>query len=83
MSLITSLVVVTVGSIPFIGLVVPNIVSRLMGDKLRASLPAVALMGASLVLACDIVGRTIRAPFEIPRIHCVRRGWGRCCFCTC
>ena len=31
-SLITSLVVVTVGSIPFIGLVVPNIVSRLMGD---------------------------------------------------
>ena len=65
-SLITSLVVVTVGSIPFIGLVVPNIVSRLMGDKLRASLPAVALMGASLVLACDIVGRTIRAPFEIP-----------------
>ena len=65
-ALITSLVVVTVGNIPFIGLVVPNIISRLMGDKLRASLPAVALMGASLVLACDIVGRTIRAPFEIP-----------------
>ncbi len=37
-SLITSLVVVTVGSIPFIGLVVPNIVSRLMGDKLPAGL---------------------------------------------
>lgn len=65
-ALITSLVVVTVGSIPFIGLVVPNIVSRLMGDKLRQSLPAVALMGAALVLLCDILGRLLIFPFEIP-----------------
>ena len=65
-SLITSLVMVTVGNIPFVGLVVPNIVSRLMGDKLRSSLPAVALMGASLVLLCDIVGRVVVFPFEIP-----------------
>ena len=65
-ALITSLVVVTVGNIPFIGLVVPNIVSRMMGDRLRRSLPAVALMGASMVLFCDIVGRMIRYPFEIP-----------------
>ncbi|MDO5638706.1 MAG: ABC transporter permease [Neisseria sp.] len=65
-ALITSLVVVTVGSIPFIGLVVPNIVSRLMGDKLRQSLPSVALLGAAMVLLCDIIGRVIRYPFEIP-----------------
>ena len=65
-ALITSLVLVTVGNIPFIGLVVPNIISRLMGDKLRQSLPAVALLGASLVLLCDIVGRVIVFPFEIP-----------------
>ena len=65
-ALITSLVVVTVGNIPFIGLVVPNIVSRMMGDRLRQSLPAVALMGACMVLLCDIVGRLIRFPFEIP-----------------
>ena len=65
-ALITSLVVVTVGNIPFIGLVVPNIVSRMMGERLRRSLPAVALMGASMVLFCDIVGRMIRYPFEIP-----------------
>lgn len=62
----TSLVVVTIGNIPFIGLVVPNIVSRIMGDKLRTSLPSVALMGAGLVLFCDILGRIIRYPFEIP-----------------
>ncbi|QMT31079.1 ABC transporter permease [Alysiella filiformis] len=65
-ALITSLVVVTVGNIPFIGLVVPNIVSRLLGDRLRASLPAVALLGASLVLLCDVIGRVIVFPFEIP-----------------
>lgn len=65
-ALITSLVVVTVGNVPFIGLVVPNIVSRLLGDKLRASLPAVALLGAALVLLCDIIGRVIVYPFEIP-----------------
>ncbi|MDO4908200.1 ABC transporter permease [Neisseria sp.] len=65
-ALITSLVVVTVGNIPFIGLVVPNIVSRMMGDRLRQSLPVVALMGAGMVLACDIIGRLIRFPFEIP-----------------
>lgn len=65
-ALITALVVVSVGNIPFIGLVVPNIISRLLGDKLRASLPAVALLGASLVLLCDIIGRMIVYPFEIP-----------------
>ncbi|WP_373746037.1 ABC transporter permease [Neisseria dentiae] len=65
-ALITSLVVVTVGNIPFIGLVVPNIVSRIMGDRLRQSLPVVALMGAAMVLLCDIIGRAIRFPFEVP-----------------
>lgn len=65
-ALITSLVIVTVGNIPFVGLVVPNIISRLIGDRLRQSLPAVALLGASLVLLCDILGRVIVFPFEIP-----------------
>lgn len=65
-SMVTALVVVTVGMVPFVGLVVPNIVARMMGDNLRASLPVVAGMGAGLVLACDILGRVIRYPYEIP-----------------
>lgn len=65
-AMISSVVVVTVGAISFVGLVVPNIVSRLVGDRLRVSLPAVALLGASCVLLCDIIGRVIRYPFEIP-----------------
>ncbi|WP_019520328.1 ABC transporter permease [Faucicola boevrei] len=65
-AMISSVVVVTVGAIPFIGLVVPNIISRIMGDRLRRCLPAVALLGASGVLLCDIIGRVIRFPYEIP-----------------
>lgn len=62
----TAMVVVTVGMIPFVGLVVPNLVSRAMGDNLRRTLPVVALAGAGLVLACDITGRLLRYPYEIP-----------------
>lgn len=65
-AMISAVVVVTVGAIPFVGLVVPNIVSRLMGDNLRRCLPAVALFGSSLVLLCDVISRSIRYPFEVP-----------------
>lgn len=65
-AVISALAVVTVGIIPFVGLVVPNLASRLVGDNLRATIPWVALGGAALVLACDIVGRVIRMPYEIP-----------------
>ncbi|WJR65224.1 iron chelate uptake ABC transporter family permease subunit [Neorhizobium sp. CSC1952] len=65
-SIVSALGVVVVGMIPFVGLVVPNIVSRLMGDNLRGTLPVVALSGAALVLGCDILGRLIRYPYEIP-----------------
>lgn len=65
-SVITALVVVVVGMIPFVGLAVPNIVSRLVGDNMRSSIGWTATGGAGLVLACDIVGRLIRYPYEIP-----------------
>lgn len=65
-AMITAIVVVTVGQIPFIGLVVPNIVSRLAGDSLRQNLPSVALLGANALLICDIIGRTIDPPYEVP-----------------
>jgi iron complex transport system permease protein len=65
-SVITALAVVVVGMIPFVGLAVPNIVSRLMGDNVKGTLGWVAAGGAGLVLACDIAGRLIRYPYEIP-----------------
>ncbi|MDX0444903.1 iron chelate uptake ABC transporter family permease subunit [Sinorhizobium medicae] len=65
-SVVSALTVVVVGIIPFVGLVVPNIVSRLMGDNLRGTIPWVALCGGLLVLGCDILGRLLRYPYEIP-----------------
>ncbi|AVO39414.1 ABC transporter permease [Pukyongiella litopenaei] len=65
-SVVTAVTVVTVGLVPFVGLVVPNIVSRICGDNLRRSLPLVALTGAGLVLGCDILGRIVRHPHEVP-----------------
>jgi iron complex transport system permease protein len=65
-SVVTAVVVVSVGSIPFLGLVVPNLVTLAMGDHLRRVLPVTAVTGAAFVLVCDVVGRTIRYPYEIP-----------------
>jgi iron complex transport system permease protein len=65
-SIIVAVVVVSVGSIPFVGLVVPNIVSRWRGDNLRRNLPVVAWLGGTMVLGCDILGRVIRFPYELP-----------------
>ncbi len=65
-SLITAVNVVNVGSVPFIGLVVPNVVSMLIGDNVRRAIPYLAIFGAGFVLICDILGRTLRYPYEIP-----------------
>lgn len=65
-ALSTAATVLTVGIIPFLGLIVPNVVSIVLGDNVRKVLPYTAVSGATLVLVCDIVGRTIRAPYEIP-----------------
>ena len=62
----TGVVTVVVGSLPFLGLIVPNLVSIFRGDDLRSNLPWVALTGIGVVTACDLIGRTIIAPFEIP-----------------
>lgn len=65
-AVLSALTVATVGMIPFIGLIVPNLVSRIGGDHLRRTLPWVALSGATLCLAADLLGRVLRAPYEIP-----------------
>nr|WP_202115022.1 iron chelate uptake ABC transporter family permease subunit [Gilliamella sp. Pas-s27] len=65
-ALIGGIVVVVVGVLPFLGLIVPNIVSLLFGDNIRKTIPWVCLFGSGLVLICDIIGRIIRYPFEIP-----------------
>lgn len=64
-SMITASVVVTVGSIPYIGLIIPNIVTIFKGDKISSVLIDTALFGAVFVLICDILSRIIIFPYEI------------------
>ncbi len=62
----TGVTTVVVGYLPFLGLIVPNVVSLWRGDDLRSNLPWVCLFGIGLVTICDLIGRIIIAPFEIP-----------------
>lgn len=65
-SISAGVVTVVVGNLPFLGLIVPNIVSLFRGDDLRSNLPWVCLLGIAIVTVCDLIGRTIISPFEIP-----------------
>lgn len=65
-AIISTTVVLTVGIIPFLGLIVPNIVSLYMGDNLRKTIPHTIFLGAAFLLMCDILSRLIVYPFEIP-----------------
>ncbi|HEY0213981.1 MAG TPA: iron chelate uptake ABC transporter family permease subunit [Paenirhodobacter sp.] len=65
-AVVTAMVVSSVGMIPFVGLVVPNIVSRMLGDNLRRTLGPTAMGGAILVLGSDLVGRLVIHPYEVP-----------------
>ena len=64
-ALITSVIIITIGSIPFIGLIVPNIVSMYLGDNLKHSLGHTALLGAVFLLICDVIGRLVIYPYEV------------------
>ena len=55
-----------VGVIGFIGLVVPHISRMIMGTDHKVLIPFSALLGATLLLLADTLGRTITAPYEIP-----------------
>ncbi len=60
------IVAAVIGHLPFLGLIVPNLVSMFRGDDLRSNLPWVCLMGMGTITLCDIISRTIIMPFEVP-----------------
>ena len=65
-AMIPAAVVVVVGSISYIGLIVPNVVAMFKGDKIRGTLVDTALFGAIFVLVCDMIGRVAIFPYELP-----------------
>ena len=64
-SIVTVCVVIIAGQIPYIGLIVPNIVSLYKGDNVHENILDTALFGAIFVLICDIVARIMIYPYEL------------------
>ncbi|EGV05158.1 iron chelate uptake ABC transporter, FeCT family, permease protein [Haemophilus pittmaniae HK 85] len=64
-AVVSSIIIVSVGVIPFLGLIIPNIVTLYLGDNLKKVLSHTALLGAVFVLMCDILGRSVIYPYEI------------------
>ncbi len=54
------------GLIGFVGLVIPHIVSLMIGTDYKYVIPGSAVLGAGILVFCDTVGRIIFAPVEIP-----------------
>lgn len=65
-AMLTASVIVVVGSVSYVGLIVPNIVAMFKGDKIRGTLIDTALFGAVFVLVCDMIGRVVIMPYELP-----------------
>jgi iron complex transport system permease protein len=65
-SFAVGIVAAVIGNLPFLGLIVPNIVSMYRGDDLRSNLPWVCVLGMGAITVCDIISRTIIKPFEVP-----------------
>ncbi len=65
-SLATGAAVSLAGGVAFVGIIVPHLVRLVVGADHRLVMPAAALFGAAFLVACDLVGRTIAAPVELP-----------------
>lgn len=65
-SFAVGIVTAVIGNLPFLGLIVPNIVSMYRGDNLRGNLPWVCVLGMGVITLCDIISRIIIMPFEVP-----------------
>lgn len=65
-SMLTGAAVAVSGTIGFVGLVVPHMVRMLVGADHKHLLGLSFLNGATLLVICDLVSRTIIAPAELP-----------------
>ena len=65
-SIITASIVVTVGSVPYLGLSIHNSIAMFKGVRIRGNIIDTALFGAIFVLGCDMIGRLVNFPYEVP-----------------
>ncbi|MFM2067626.1 MAG: hypothetical protein RLZZ584_2535 [Pseudomonadota bacterium] len=62
----TAFAVTTAGALGFVGLLVPHVVRRLLGNDQRVLLPACVLAGAGVVVLADLLARSVVAPTQLP-----------------
>ena len=65
-SLLSGAAIAAVGMLSFVGLIVPHIARILVGSDYRYLFPASTLLGFSLIVICDTIGRVIMPPGEVP-----------------
>ena len=65
-SLLTATAVTLVGSVGFVGLIIPHLVRLVVGNDQRVLIPAAALAGGTLLTLADTAARTVIAPQQLP-----------------
>lgn len=65
-TLCATIIITVVGALPFIGLIIPNIVRLRHGDHLRKNTWEIAYLGALFLVAADVISRAVIRPYEVP-----------------
>lgn len=65
-SIAVSIILITAGSLPFLGVIIPNIIAMKYGDNIKKTHQKVALTGGFFLLICDIIARSLIVPYEVP-----------------
>ena len=65
-SVTVAVILITAGSLPFLGVIIPNIIAMKYGDNIKKTHQKVALTGGFFLLICDIIARSLIAPYEVP-----------------
>jgi len=64
-SLISAATFVSVGPLPFVGLIIPNMATSFYGDNLKKSIIDLMMFGSVFVLICDVISRLLIYPLEM------------------
>lgn len=65
-SLASTITLIMVGTIPFLGVIIPNITAKLYGDQVHKTLGITSIFGSIFLLICDMIARLVIFPYEIP-----------------
>ncbi|MCM8761691.1 MAG: iron ABC transporter permease, partial [Candidatus Omnitrophica bacterium] len=65
-SLVSASIVCVSGIIGFVGLIIPHIMRLAVGPDHRVLIPCTCVAASAFMILCDMMGRTLLAPLEIP-----------------